>query len=129
MKKRHHPKGVATRTALAGCIVLLSASFPITALAAGPGEAPGGAESSSGPGAVAGGGDGPAVSGGPGAGGGQETTGVSGGSSDTTWEYSGGAYRMPDGSAITNVVARGIDVSRCRGRSTGPRWRRTTYLL
>ena len=115
MKKKHHPKGVATRAALAGCIVLMSASFPITALAVGPGETPGGAESSSGPGAVAGGGDGPAVSGGPGAGGGQETAGVSGGSSDTTWEYSGGAYRMPDGSAITNVVARGIDVSRWQG--------------
>ena len=60
MKKKHHPKGAVIRTALAGCMILLSASFPITALAAGPGEAPGGAESSSGPGAVAGGGDGPA---------------------------------------------------------------------
>ena len=37
MKKKHHPKGVATRAALAGCIVLMSASFPISALAVGPG--------------------------------------------------------------------------------------------
>lgn len=35
--------------------------------------------------------------------------------SGEAWEYSGGAYRLADGTAIENVFARGIDVSRWQG--------------
>lgn len=87
-----------------------------------------------GPGVSMGGGTlGPGV--GPGAGGGSQTGAGGGGTSGTgagesggtggsssgaaansdAWRFIEGSYRMPDGSAIANVLRRGIDVSRWQG--------------
>lgn len=79
----------------------------------GPGVSSG-SGTSPGPGASAG----PGTSAGPGVSSGWESSSGGGSaSSDRTdsWQYRDGYYRMPDGSAIRGVTARGIDVSRWQG--------------
>ena len=106
MRNRRYTKRQWKMRALAG-ILGISVLMPAgTALAAGPGE-PGAAVISSG---------------GPGVQGSQSQTGTSAqtntGASQTNpyaWERVNGVYQMPDGTPITNVVARGIDVSRWQG--------------
>ena len=86
--------------ALAGMIAMMSGMQAGTAWAVGPGETGTSTVNQGGPGSPS-----------------QNT----GGSTGTTavdpnvWKKVGGFYRMPDGSAIENVLHRGIDVSRWQG--------------
>ena len=96
----------------------------------GPGGGPGAGNSGSGGGTGnAGPGGGPGGGSGSSAGTGNSGTdtasGSSGGSGSTAsgttsdsnaWKFFDGSYRMPDGSAILNVLRRGIDVSRWQGQ-------------
>ncbi len=98
---------------------------------ADPGGNPAGAGNSAGPGNTAGPGGGPGSGNtispgntiGPGGNTGPGQTDTGGSSSDSgqtaanpnAWKRSGNHYLMPDGSPITNVFRRGIDVSRWQG--------------
>ncbi len=88
--------------ALAGMIVMMSGMQTGIAWAAGPGETGTAAVNQGGPGSSS-----------------QNTGGSSNSGAASTysdvWKKVGGFYRMPDGSAIENVLARGIDVSRWQG--------------
>lgn len=104
MKKKRLLTKKCQAMALAGLIGAGTFLTPMTAWAIGPGE-------TSSPGNTT-----TIISGGPG------VTGPSAGNSGTSaqntsdaWKKKNGAYRMPDGSAIENVLARGIDVSRWQG--------------
>ena len=96
-----------------------------TAYAAGPGEMPAsvGASAAGGPGETGG-------SGGTGNVPSASSTSENAKGADQTnpnaWKKVNGVYQMPDGSAIQNVLARGIDVSRWQGRSTGARSQQMT---
>lgn len=107
MKSKLHMIKRCQALAMAGLIgagTLLPAG---TALAVGPGETTATVVSPAGPG-------------GPGqATGGSAANASQGGTQNTsnpnTWKKVNGAYRMPDGTAIDNVLFRGIDVSRWQG--------------
>lgn len=98
MKRFRHRAGRCQALAMAGLMTAMTLFPAQTAWAVGPGEA-----------SVQ------TVNAGPGA---SQTTTSSGSqntSSSNAWKKSGGYYRMPDGTAIENVLCRGIDVSRWQG--------------
>ena len=80
-----------------------------TALAAGPGEVSSQTAASGGPGQPA------AAQGGTGTPPAANNTNSGTSTNPNAWKKVNGAYQMPDGSAISNVRARGIDVSRWQG--------------
>ena len=106
MKGRKHTMKRWKRAALAG-VLGISVLMPAEMVwAAGPGET----------------GSAAVVSGGPGVQNDQTSSGTASQSGTQTsqtnpyaWEKVNGVYQMPDGSAITGVIARGIDVSRWQG--------------
>ena len=99
---------------LAGILGAGTLGSAYTAYAAGPGETPAsvGAPASGGPGAAGGPGGAGNVSSSPGA---SENTKGADQTNPNAWKKVNGVYQMPDGSAIQNVLARGIDVSRWQG--------------
>lgn len=112
MKNKMHMIKRCQALAMAGIIgagTLLPAG---TALAIGPGETSAPVVSSPGPG-------GPGqTSGGTGSNNSNSTNTTSSGSAVTNpnaWKKVNGTYQMPDGTAINNVLFRGIDVSRWQG--------------
>ncbi len=129
MKKRTGKyKSCGRRAAAMAGIAAMLSGIPAQAVwAVGPGEGnvTSGAVGNPGPGGSASGnsssqGGASYGPGGPGVSGGQGSTG--GGSSSGTaavnpnaWKRSGRDYLMPDGSSITGVFRRGIDVSRWQG--------------
>ena len=138
MEKNNHLIKNCQAVVLAGVVAALTVVPAGAVWAVGPGESGAGAPAvdSQGPGAgnFGSGGSGGAGTGnfGPGmnagSGGGnsgQDGSADQGGSASSgegadvsnpnAWKRSGGNYLMPDGSAITNVVGRGIDVSRWQG--------------
>ena len=143
MKKSRHLTKRCHAAALAGVVAALAGIPAETAWAVGPGESTASsAASSQGPGGSGGpgagdsgsagntgsgtGSYGPEGSTGPGgdnsgtgSSSGQDGSASSGGSvsaaNPNAWKRSGNNYLMPDGSAITNVLRRGIDVSRWQG--------------
>lgn len=125
MTHKKHQKGDLRReifrcrkAAAAGLALVLSVMTPAAAQAAGPGEPGSGSPSPGGPGTVTVGGGSQTTNSSQNTGGSQNTgntQNTTSSSSGTEWKYSGGAYRMPDGSAISGVIARGIDVSRWQG--------------
>ena len=118
MKNRRSYRKHGRKAAIAGAIAVLTA-FPMQeAWAIGPGEgsyASPGSTDASGPGG--GGSTGPGGAAGPGNSvgpGGSSGTGQTA-ANPNAWKRSGSHYLMPDGSSITNVLRRGIDVSRWQG--------------
>lgn len=99
---------------LAGILGAGTLGSAYTAYAAGPGETPAsvGASAAGGPGVTGG-------SGGTGNVPSASSTSENAKGTDQTnpnaWKKVNGVYQMPDGSAIQNVLARGIDVSRWQG--------------
>ena len=99
---------------LAGILGAGTLGSAYTAYAAGPGETPAsvGASAAGGPGVTGG-------SGGTGNVPSASSTSENAKGADQTnpnaWKKVNGVYQMPDGSAIQNVLARGIDVSRWQG--------------
>lgn len=120
MKKKLHMMKRCQAFAMAGLIGAGTLMPGGTALAAGPGDSlssivtDGGPGGPGGPGALEGpGGPGGTVSAEPG-------TGKGGGKAaanenPNAWKKVNGSYQMPDGSAIRDVLLRGIDVSRWQG--------------
>lgn len=114
MKKRQEMRKRCQALVLAGILGAGTLGSAYTAYAAGPGETPAsvGASAAGGPGVTGGsGGTGnvPSVS---------STSENAKGADQTNpnaWKKVNGVYQMPDGSAIQNVLARGIDVSRWQG--------------
>lgn len=114
MKKRQEMRKRCQALVLAGILGAGTLGPAYTACAAGPGE------TSASVGAPALGG--PGVSGGPGgagntpsAPGAADNAKGAGQTNPNAWKKVNGVYQMPDGSAIQNVLARGIDVSRWQG--------------
>ena len=114
MKKRQEMRKRCQALVLAGILGAGTLGSAYTAYAAGPGETPASVGAS--------------AAGGPGVTGGSVGTGNVPSASSTSenakgtdqtnpnaWKKVNGVYQMPDGSAIQNVLARGIDVSRWQG--------------
>ena len=114
MKKRQEMRKRCQALVLAGILGAGTLGSAYTAYAAGPGETPAsvGASAAGGPGATGG-------SGGTGNVPSASSTSENAKGADQTnpnaWKKVNGVYQMPDGSAIQNVLARGIDVSRWQG--------------
>lgn len=114
MKKRQEMRKRCQALVLAGILGAGTLGSAYTAYAAGPGEMPAsvGASAAGGPGETGGfGGTGNVPS--------ASSTSENAKGADQTnpnaWKKVNGVYQMPDGSAIQNVLARGIDVSRWQG--------------
>lgn len=114
MKKRQEMRKRCQALVLAGILGAGTLGSAYTAYAAGPGETPAsvGASAAGGPGETGGtGGTGNVPS--------ASSTSENAKGADQTnpnaWKKVNGVYQMPDGSAIQNVLARGIDVSRWQG--------------
>lgn len=114
MKKRQEMRKRCQALVLAGILGAGTLGSAYTAYAAGPGEMPAsvGASAAGGPGETGG-------SGGTGNVPSASSTSENAKGADQTnpnaWKKVNGVYQMPDGSAIQNVLARGIDVSRWQG--------------
>lgn len=114
MKKRQEMRKRCQALVLAGILGAGTLGSVYTAYAAGPGEMPAsvGASAAGGPGETGG-------SGGTGNVPSASSTSENAKGADQTnpnaWKKVNGVYQMPDGSAIQNVLARGIDVSRWQG--------------
>ena len=114
MKKRQEMRKRCQALVLAGILGAGTLGSAYTAYAAGPGEMPAsvGAAAAGGPGETGG-------SGGTGNVPSASSTSENAKGADQTnpnaWKKVNGVYQMPDGSAIQNVLARGIDVSRWQG--------------
>lgn len=114
MKKRQEMRKRCQALVLAGILGVGTLGSAYTAYAAGPGETPAsvGASAAGGPGETGG-------SGGTGNVPSASSTSENAKGADQTnpnaWKKVNGVYQMPDGSAIQNVLARGIDVSRWQG--------------
>ena len=114
MKKRQEMRKRCQALVLAGILGAGTLGAAYTAYAAGPGEMPAsvGASAAGGPGETGG-------SGGTGNVPSASSTSENAKGTDQTnpnaWKKVNGVYQMPDGSAIQNVLARGIDVSRWQG--------------
>ena len=114
MKKRQEMRKRCQALVLAGILGVGTLGSAYTAYAAGPGEMPAsvGASAAGGPGETGG-------SGGTGNVPSASSTSENAKGADQTnpnaWKKVNGVYQMPDGSAIQNVLARGIDVSRWQG--------------
>ncbi len=114
MKKRQEIRKRCQALVLAGILGAGTLGSAYTAYAAGPGETPAsvGASAAGGPGETGG-------SGGTGNVPSASSTSENAKGADQTnpnaWKKVNGVYQMPDGSAIQNVLARGIDVSRWQG--------------
>lgn len=114
MKKRQEMRKRCQALVLAGILGAGTLGSAYTAYAAGPGETPAsvGASAAGGPGETGG-------SGGTGNVPSASSTSENAKGTDQTnpnaWKKVNGVYQMPDGSAIQNVLARGIDVSRWQG--------------
>lgn len=114
MKKRQEMRKRCQALVLAGILGAGTLGSAYTAYAAGPGEMPAsvGASAAGGPGETGG-------SGGTGNVPSASSTSENAKGTDQTnpnaWKKVNGVYQMPDGSAIQNVLARGIDVSRWQG--------------
>lgn len=114
MKKRQGMRKRCQALVLAGILGAGTLGSAYTAYAAGPGETPAsvGASAAGGPGVTGG-------SGGTGNVPSASSTSENAKGADQTnpnaWKKVNGVYQMPDGSAIQNVLARGIDVSRWQG--------------
>ena len=114
MKKRQEMRKRCQALVLAGILGAGTLGSVYTAYAAGPGEMPVsvGASAAGGPGETGG-------SGGTGNVPSASSTSENAKGADQTnpnaWKKVNGVYQMPDGSAIQNVLARGIDVSRWQG--------------
>ena len=114
MKKRQERRKRCQALVLAGILGAGTLGSAYTAYAAGPGETPAsvGASAAGGPGVTGG-------SGGTGNVPSASSTSENAKGADQTnpnaWKKVNGVYQMPDGSAIQNVLARGIDVSRWQG--------------
>lgn len=110
MKKRQEMRKRCQALVLAGILGAGTLGSAYTAYAAGPGEMP--ASAAGGPGETGG-------SGGTGNVPSASSTSENAKGADQTnpnaWKKVNGVYQMPDGSAIQNVLARGIDVSRWQG--------------
>ena len=114
MKKRQEMRKRCQALVLAVILGAGTLGSAYTAYAAGPGETPAsvGASAAGGPGETGG-------SGGTGNVPSASSTSENAKGADQTnpnaWKKVNGVYQMPDGSAIQNVLARGIDVSRWQG--------------
>lgn len=114
MKKRQEMRKRCQALVLAGILGAGTLGSAYTAYAAGSGEMPAsvGASAAGGPGETGG-------SGGTGNVPSASSTSENAKGADQTnpnaWKKVNGVYQMPDGSAIQNVLARGIDVSRWQG--------------
>lgn len=114
MKKRQEMRKRCQALVLAGILGAGTLGSAYTAYAAGPGEMPAsvGASAAGGPGETGG-------SGGTGNVPSASSTSENAKGADQTnpnaWKKVNGVYQMPDESAIQNVLARGIDVSRWQG--------------
>lgn len=114
MKKRQEMRKRCQALVLAGILGAGTLGSAYTAYAAGPGETPAsvGAPASGGSGAAGGPGGAGNVPSSPGA---SENAKGADQTNPNAWKKVNGVYQMPDGSAIQNVLARGIDVSRWQG--------------
>jgi len=102
MKNRKHLVKRCQCVAMAGVIAVMTGAAAEPVWAVGPGGGDGPSQSADGPGP-----------GNPGTG--SPSSGSSSQANPNAWKKSGGVYLMPDGSSITNVLRRGIDVSRWQG--------------
>lgn len=114
MKKRQEMRKRCQALVLAGILGAGTLGSVYTAYAAGPGEtsASVGAPATGGPGVTGGPGGAGNVPSAPGA---SENAKGADQTNPNSWKKVNGVYQMPDGSAIQNVLARGIDVSRWQG--------------
>lgn len=114
MKKRQEMRKRCQALVLAGILGAGTLGSAYTAYAAGPGEMPAsvGASAAGGPGETGGSGGTGNV---PSASGTSENAKGADQTNPNAWKKVNGVYQMPDGSAIQNVLARGIDVSRWQG--------------
>ena len=114
MKKRQEMRKRCQALVLAGILGAGTLGSAYTAYAAGPGEMPAsvGASAAGGPGETGGSGGTGNV---PSASSTSENTKGADQTNPNAWKKVNGVYQMPDGSAIQNVLARGIDVSRWQG--------------
>ena len=114
MKKRQEMRKRCQALVLAGILGAGTLGSVYTAYAAGPGETPAsvGASAAGGPGETGGSGGTGNV---PSASSASENAKGADQTNPNAWKKVNGVYQMPDGSAIQNVLARGIDVSRWQG--------------
>lgn len=114
MKKRQEMRKRCQALVLAGILGAGTLGSAYTAYAAGPGEMPAsvGASAAGGPGETGGSGGTGNV---PSASSASENAKGADQTNPNAWKKVNGVYQMPDGSAIQNVLARGIDVSRWQG--------------
>lgn len=114
MKKRQEMRKRCQALVLAGILGAGTFGSAYTAYAAGPGETPAsvGASAAGGPGVTGGSGETGNV---PSASSTSENAKGADQTNPNAWKKVNGVYQMPDGSAIQNVLARGIDVSRWQG--------------
>lgn len=114
MKKRQEMRKRCQALVLAGILGAGILGSAYTAYAAGPGEMPAsvGASAAGGPGVTGGSGGTGNV---PSASSASENAKGADQTNPNAWKKVNGVYQMPDGSAIQNVLARGIDVSRWQG--------------
>lgn len=114
MKKRQEMRKRCQALVLAGILGAGTFGSAYTAYAAGPGETPAsvGASAAGGPGVTGGSGETGNV---PSASSASENAKGADQTNPNAWKKVNGVYQMPDGSAIQNVLARGIDVSRWQG--------------
>lgn len=114
MKKRQEMRKRCQALVLAGILGAGTLGSAYTAYAAGPGEMPAsvGASAAGGPGETGGSGGTGNV---PSASSTSENVKGTDQTNPNAWKKVNGVYQMPDGSAIQNVLARGIDVSRWQG--------------
>ena len=114
MKKRQEMRKRCQALVLAGILGAGTLGSAYTAYAAGPGEtsASVGTPATGGPGVTGGPGGAGNVPSAPGA---SENAKGADQTNPNSWKKVNGVYQMPDGSAIQNVLARGIDVSRWQG--------------
>ena len=114
MKKRQEMRKRCQALVLAGILGAGTLGSAYTAYAAGPGETPAsvGASAAGGPGVTGGSGGTGNV---PSASSPSENAKGADQTNPNAWKKVNGVYQMPDGSAIQNVLARGIDVSRWQG--------------
>ena len=114
MKKRQEMRKRCQALVLAGILGAGTLGSAYTAYAAGPGETPAsvGASAAGGPGVTGGSGETGNV---PSASSTSENAKGADQTNPNAWKKVNGVYQMPDGSAIQNVLARGIDVSRWQG--------------
>ena len=114
MKKRQEMRKRCQALVLAGILGAGTLGSAYTAYAAEPGETPAsvGASAAGGPGVTGGSGGTGNV---PSASSASENAKGADQTNPNAWKKVNGVYQMPDGSAIQNVLARGIDVSRWQG--------------